>query len=247
MSAVDPRFAAVAAELGIGDLDLPSFTDAELAAASDRPSVAPLLEGLDEQARAAAIAEGRRSLQERGFLEGDEPVEDLRAILTIRSEPTFVGIADALGRERRSLYLYGLAGVGVLTECADGDVHEFALRSVESAASLLVDEADPDGRAGEDGPLVHGSNGDTPEGIEEAEHAIATAEHVLRLFVSVRAGPEEVQEFDVSVATGPDGVWFVSGHRDPDGEGEVWARRLGRPSLEVAFASLLSGPVVVPT
>jgi hypothetical protein len=114
-------------------------------------------------------------------------------------------------------------------------------------ASLLVDEADPDGRAGEDGPLVHGSNGDTPEGIEEAEHAIATAEHVLRLYVSVRAGPEEVQEFDVSVATGPDGVWFVSGHRDPDGEGEVWARRLGRPSLEVAFASLLSGPVVVPT
>jgi hypothetical protein len=248
LSTLDPRFAELAAELGIADLELPRFTDAELAAASDAPSVAPLLEGLDDGARAAAIAGGRRSLAERGYLDGDEPVEDLRAILTIRSEPTVVAIADALGRERRSLYLYGLGGAGILTEQVDGEVHAFALRSVESVASLLADTADPGRRASEDGPLVHGGpNGETPEGIAEAERAIAAAEHVLRLYVTARAGPEEVQEFDVSVASGREGVWFVSGHRAPTGESEVWARRLGRASLEVAFASLLSGPVVVPS
>lgn len=157
-----------------------------------------------------------------------------------------MAIADALARDRSSLYLYGLVGAGVLTEHVDGDVHAFTLRSLDSAASLLADEADPDRRAAEDGPLVHGSNGDAPAGIEEAERAVAAAERVLRLYVAVRSGPEEVQEFEVSVAAGPDGVWFVSGHRDAAGESEVWARRLGRASLEVAFASLLSGPVVVP-
>jgi hypothetical protein len=65
--------------------------------------------------------------------------------------------------------------------------------------------------------------------------------------VTVRAGSEEVQELDVSVAAGHEGVWFVSGYRNPEGEGEVWARRLGRASLEVAFASLLSGPVLAPS
>ena len=189
---------------------------------------------------------GRRSLSERGYLDGGEPVEDLRAILTIRSEPTVVAIADVLERERRSLYLYGLAGAGVLTERVDGDVHAFTLRSIDSAASLLADEADPGGRASEDGPIVLSAKGNAPEGIEQAERAVATAEHVLRLYVAVRSGPEEVQQFDVSIAAGPEGVWFVSGHLDEAGKGEVWARRLGRASLEVAFASLLAGPVVVP-
>jgi hypothetical protein len=230
----------------MADLELPSFTDAELAAASDRPSVAPLLDTLDEPARTAAIAEGRRSLAERGYLDDDQPAEDLRAILTIRSEPTVVAIADVLSRDRRSLYLYGLAGAGVLTEQVEGDVHAFTLRSVESASSLLADQVDPGRRASDDGPLMRGSNGDAPEGLEEAERAVASAERVLRLSVIVRAAAEEVQEFDVSVAAGPEGVWFVSGHRDATGESEVWARRLGRASLEVAFASLLSGPVVVP-
>ena len=245
MSTMDPRFAEIAAELGIADLELPSFTEAELAAASDAPSVAPLLEGMDESGRSAAVAEGRRSLAERGYLEGDDPVEDLRAILTIRSEPTVVAIADALGRDRRSLYLYGLGGAGVLTEQVDGNVHTFALRSVESIASRLADEADPGRRASDDGPLVHGSNGETAEGIAEAERAIAAADHILRLHVTARAGPDEVQELDVSVAAGREGVWLVSGHRSPTGESEIWARRLGRASLEVAFASLLSGPVTV--
>lgn len=246
MNTLDPRFAEMAAVLGTGDLELPSFTDAELAAASDSPSVAPLLAGLDDDARAAAIADGRRALAERGYLDGEEPVEDLRAILTIRSEPTVVAIADSFGRDQRSLYLYGLAGAGVLTERVEGDVHAFALRSLESAALLLADEADPGRRASDDGPLLHGTNGDEPTGIQEAEQAVAAAEHVLRLFVTVRSGPDEVQEFDVSVASTRDGVWFVSGHRAPTGESELWARRLGRASLEVAFASLLAGPVVVP-
>jgi len=160
----------------------------------------------------------------------------------LRTTARVVAIADVIeGSEQRSVYLYG-SGPSVLEETVDGTDHAFTLRTVEGAARGLSDAADPRGRAGGDGPLHLG-----PAPPAELAEELKAAETVLRLYVVVRSGEDEVQEFSISVASGPFGVWFLSGHADAaTGEQELWARRLGRASLDVAFAELLAGPIVEP-
>jgi hypothetical protein len=188
------------------------------------------------------VEAGRASLAERGYLESGAPVEDLAALVRLRTTARVVAIADvAEGADQRSIYLYG-SGPSVLEEAVDGTEHAFTLRTVEGAARGLSAAADPRGRAAEDGPLHLGA-----EPPPELEEELRSAETVLRLYVVVRSGEDEVQEFSISVASGPFGVWFLSGHADPaTGAQEIWARRLGRASLDVAFAELLAGPVVEP-
>lgn len=205
--------------------------------------MSPLLAELAGRALDAAVAAGRSSLDERGFLDGDTPTEDLAAIVAFRTEARVVAIADGTDRSR---YYYELGGA-VLEEDVDGDDHAFTLRSVSTAAAALADAADPAGCARDDGPLVHRTGDAEPAGWGELERAVAAADSVLRIYVVARADEQTVQEFSATVASTPNGVWLVSGHGDPaTGDREVWGRRLGRASLETALAALLGGPVVQP-
>ncbi|MGA9762513.1 MAG: hypothetical protein WBQ14_08830 [Gaiellaceae bacterium] len=237
-------------ELASGEIELPTFKDAEIAAVTplvpteDRRIPLPAVDGLDETELEKAIEAARESLVERGFLreeEPEEPVDELALILEFRSSPNTIVVVDHMSQEGDDyvFYLYGIGSVGYLCEATEGDKHKFTVRSISAVADMLVDVIDPNSQAGVvDGPEFERRGEVEPPSWEKVEEAAQTTHTITRLFSSLKTAPDTVENAVVLFAAGEDGVWGYSSYAD-GGELTIYACSLSRESVRVAIGDFL--------
>jgi hypothetical protein len=244
-------------ELVNGDLELGSFTDAEIAAVTPFVSrgnrLVPLLalDALEDADRSVAIEAARASLVDRGyFVEGEpgEATDELAAILEFRSNPSAVVIVDRMShvKDDYSLYLYGIGSAGYLCELSREDRHDFVVRSTEATVDVLIGVVDPQSDAEpRDGPQMERAGDVAPPGWEKLEAAINATHTITRLSSSRKVAPDTVEDAVVSFAAGSAGVWGYSGYSDEHGAA-MYARSLSAPSIRDALAAFLgAGDIAV--
>lgn len=138
-------------------LDLPGFTGADIAIASELPAGAGLA---SSAALAAAVA---LALAELFGLPTDDAGRDALARACVRAENEYVGAPT--GGMDQQVALRGRAGHALLIDCADGRVEQLRLDLSGGPALLVVD-------TGTGHRLVDGDYGDRRAEVEEATRRI---------------------------------------------------------------------------